>query len=162
MALFLLQEYYSWEISWNKLVSYSGITSKTAINSLKNSLPVEVLDYVAFTNIHKFATICRGCDPEKQRPKCWQPTCLEEKKNKNRSGNENRKWYNKQEEIRLLLDEIKILQPDLVYFQGSASKLNDAVINEINSFCDICREYHPSAWNFGANKGIRPAYCILT
>jgi hypothetical protein len=151
-ALYLLQKYYSWEDAWNKLVSRNDITNKTAINNLKNCLPIEVLDYVSLTNIHKFVTLCRGCDPVKERPNCWKEECLEERKSKNRTGNDNRKWYNKNEEIKMLLEEIKILAPDLVYFQGSAAKLDDSVIKEINSICDICIEYHPSSWKFGANK----------
>ncbi len=152
MALFLLQKYYSWEDEWNELLSFQDITSKTAIYRLQNSLPIEVLDYISFTNIHKFVSVCRGCNIDKDKPKCLNQECLEEKKNVNRSGGDNRKWYNKQEEIKMLLDEINILEPELVFFQGSAVKLDNNVINEINSFCDICLAYHPSAWNVGANK----------
>lgn len=152
MALFLLQKYYSWEDSWNNVLSFQDITSKTVINRLQNSLPTEVLDYISLTNIHKFVSLCRGCNVDKDRPKCWTQRCLDEKKKVTRTGGDNRKWYNKQEEIKMFVDEIKILEPDLVFFQGSAAKLNDVIIAEINSFCDICIAYHPSAWSVGANK----------
>lgn len=152
MVLFLLREYYSWEEAWNKLSSIYDITSKTAINRFKSILPIDVLDYVALTNIHKFVSLCRGCDPNNNKPKCWNQKCIEQNKIKNRSGSNNRKWYNKQEEIDMFLDEIHIFKPDLVYFQGSSAKLNSSILNKINSFCDICISYHPSAWNVGANK----------
>lgn len=152
MALFLLKEYYSWEKAWNELSRRNDITCKMAINMSKSKLPIEVLDYVALTNIHKFVSLCRGCDPINNKPKCWNQKCIEQDKIKNRSGSNNRKWYNKHEEIDMLLDEIHIFKPDLVYFQGSAAKLNSSIITKINSFCDICVSYHPSAWNVGANK----------
>lgn len=152
MALFLLQKYYSWENEWKTLKNIQNVTSRTAINSFKNSLPIGVLDYVSLTNIHKFVSVCRGCDIKKRKPECFNQLCLDENRVINRSGNYNRKWYNKQDEINLLLDEIKILKPDLVYFQGSSVKLDSSVIYEINSLCDICIAYHPSAWNVGANR----------
>ena len=153
MALFLLKDFYSWDEEWNKILSFKDRTSKSIINSLTESLPIEVLDHVALTNVHKFVSKCRGCDLEaKRKPDCWNFTCEDEKKNINRSGGDNRKWYNGLEEIEMLLDEIRILKPDLVYFQGSATRLKAEILNEINSFSDICMAYHPSAWNVGANK----------
>lgn len=151
-SLFLLQNEYLWGNAWKELNNIKDSTSKSTINSLRNSLPLEVLDYVALTNVHKFVSLCRGCDINKKKPECFSESCLEEHKIKNRSGSNNRKWYNKNEEINMLLDEINILQPDLVYFQGSAAKLPNEVINKINLYCDVCIEYHPSAWNVGANK----------
>lgn len=153
MALFLLKDFYSWNEEWNKILSFKDNTSKSIINSLTENLPIEVLDYIAFTNIHKFVSKCRGCDLEaKRKPDCWSLKCEDGKKNINRSGGDNRKWYNGPEEIEMLLDEIKILKPDLLYFQGSARGLKTEILNEINSFCDICEAYHPSAWNVKANK----------
>jgi len=129
-AMFLLKNDYDWDKSWNSVCAFDNKTCKSVIDILKSSLPLEVLDYVAFTNIHKFVTVNRN----------------------NRTGDENRKWYNKNEEIDFLIDEIKIFNPDIVYFQGSSAKLNTEVINKINSISDICIAPHPSSWRNNANK----------
>lgn len=129
-AMFLLRKDYDWDKSWDKVCSFENKTCKSVIDILKNSLPLEVLDYVALTNLHKFVTVNR----------------------KNRTGDENRRWYNKNQEIDFLIDEIKILNPDIVYFQGSAAKLDTTIINKINSISSICIAPHPSSWRNNANQ----------
>jgi len=153
MALYILQNEYSWTKNWEIFKTMKNNTFKKVIDEHKSDLPFDVLDYVAFTNIHKFVTVCRGCDlsDSKIKPKCWNEYC--DNKEVNRSGGSNRKWYNKNEEIQLLLDEIEILIPDIIYFQGkeSASKINDK-LEYINSKSEIWIADHPSSWTVGANK----------
>lgn len=132
-ALFLLKEVYNWEKQWKEILSFKENKALTIIGKLKVSLPVDVLDYIALTNMHKFVTVGRI----------------------NRTGSENRRWYNRQNEENLLLEEVKVLKPDLVYFQGSAPKLSNSIMQKINSLSDVCVASHPSSWRNEENK---PSY----
>jgi hypothetical protein len=152
MALYILKDLYDWNKQWDSLYKIKDTIFISAINQFKLDLPVDVLDYVALTNIHKFVTVCRGCNFSKQKPTCWSENCITNELN--RSGSSNRKWYNYNEEIKMIMDEIEIFNPDVIYFQGSVSPIYNK-LKQLNSNCEIWIANHPSAWNVGANK---PSY----
>jgi hypothetical protein len=149
MALYILKDYFSWINEWNLFSKDKNAIFFSAINSLSTSLPIEVLDYVAFTNIHKFVTVCRGCDFSKKKPNCWTESCSNN--NFTRSGSYNRKWYNEKEEKQFLFDEIDVFNPDIIYFQGSHRPILN-LIKSLNLKYEIWIADHPSAWSVGANK----------
>jgi len=153
MALYILKDLYGWNKQWDSLNKIKDTVFISAINQLKSDLPVDVLDYVALTNIHKFVTECRGCDFRKTKPSCWTEDCIVNERN--RSGASNRRWYNEKDEIKMIMDEIEILNPDIIYFQGSVSPIKEEHLELLNSKFEIWIANHPSAWNVGANK---PSY----
>lgn len=149
MALYILKDLYDWQESWNKIYNNKENTFYSIVNKNAADLPLDVLDYVALTNIHKFVTVCRGCNLEKENPVCKSADCLQPQIN--RSGNDNRRWYNEKEEIDFFLKEIEVFQPDVLYFQGS-NKFSNATLNKLSEKYEIWIANHPSAWNVGANK----------
>lgn len=149
MALYILRNTYNWQHHWELFNEDSNSIFQSRINLLKSSLPVDVLDYVALTNIHKFVTKCRGCDFSKTLPKCYSENC--KLNDINRSGNSNRKWYNKNIELEMIVEEIDKFNPDIIYFQGSISPIRN-YFKSLNSKYEIWIADHPSAWNVGANK----------
>lgn len=148
VALYALKDYYDWNDAWKKLFAKNETTTQMALRVLSNELPNNVMDYVALTNVHKFVSLCRGCEKEV----CWSEECKDAKILKNRSGGNNRKWYSKNKEIQFLMDEIELLNPDVIVFQGSARKLQADKLEKLKSKYIIIEAYHPSAWNVGANK----------
>lgn len=149
MALYIMKGFYGWEQKWDIFKRNTDNTFFKIINDNNKELPIDVLDYVAFTNIHKFVTVCRGCNLEKENPVCKSADCLQPKIN--RSGNDNRRWYNEKEEIDFFLKEIEVFQPDVLYFQGS-NKFSNDTLNKLSEKYEIWIANHPSAWNVGANK----------
>ena len=148
MTLYILKGLYGWEQQWDIFKRNTDNTFFKIINDNKKDLPIDVLDYVAFTNIHKFVTVCRGCKLEKNPP-CKTTSCLQG--TKNRTGNDNRRWYNEKEEIDFFLKELETLNPDILYFQGSNIFSNETLIKLSDKY-EIWIANHPSAWNVGANK----------
>lgn len=93
-SLFLLKDCYNWQDLWDNFKNYSTNSNATKI---KNHIDGEnPLSFIALTNLHKFVTINR----------------------EKRSGGENRKFLKRQIEEDLLIKEIEILNPDLIFFQG--------------------------------------------
>ncbi len=149
MALYILQNEYLWDKQWSLFEEKDQNTFRKTIENHKEILPIEVLDYVAFTNVHKFVSVCRGCELKKAKElDCFKEMCNNTEIN--RSGAGNRKWYNHKEEIRMMLDEIDIFKPDILYFQGSSSKI-EGFISELSVKHEIWIADHPSAWNVHAN-----------
>lgn len=149
MALYILQNEYSWNEQWSIFEEKRQNTFRKTIDNQTVNLPLEVLDYVAFTNVHKFVSICRGCDLNKfTKPICFSNKCNNTEIH--RSGSNNRKWYSPKEEIRMLLDEIEIFNPDVLYFQGSSSAITQ-YIPQLNLKHEIWIADHPSAWSVRAN-----------
>lgn len=118
-ALYLLKEEYNWEDSWTKLCEHETYSRATKI---QNHLPGEnPLSYVALTNLHKFVTISRI----------------------NRSGDENRKFLQQEIEESLLLKEIEILRPDIVFFQGKIPS-SDTIKNIKARNIKLIVAFHPA------------------
>lgn len=99
MTLRILKEYYGWEVLWKKFSEDSTRTACEVVNRYHHELPIELLDYVAQTNVHKFVTSGRI----------------------NKGGDQDRQWDKavpREKELHLLENEIKILNPDFIFFQG--------------------------------------------
>ncbi len=99
MTMRLLYKEYGWIELWKKFSKDESCTAREAISRNHNVLPVDLLDYIAFTNGHKFVTINRI----------------------NRSGSQDRQWNDgiqKEYELHLLEQEIRVLKPHFVIFQG--------------------------------------------
>lgn len=149
MALSILKDYYNWENEWNEFSKDKNAIFTSSIRKFSGVLPIDVLDYVSLTNIHKFVSTCRGCNLEKENPICKTDLCLQPKIN--RTGNDNRRWYNEKEEIDFFLQEIQAINPDILYFQGSHRPIYNQ-LKTLNLKFEIWLADHPSAWNVGANK----------
>ena len=93
-ALYFLKESMDWTSFWIKIKNIP--TCQKALKK-KYLLPKDnPLSYISFTNYYKFVTINRT----------------------KRAGGENRKYQNKKLEENLLRQEIDILRPDIIIFQG--------------------------------------------
>lgn len=90
-TLCLLKDQYADE--WNRILTNE---TKSNIAVIKNS-PDGVLEHVAMTNRWKFVTVNRI----------------------QRQGSSDRVYRNKQAEVELFYKEIEILNPDIVWFQGT-------------------------------------------
>lgn len=93
-ALNFLKEYYNWGNYW-KLIDKEW-TCQRALKSITD-LPTDVLSYISLTNYYKFVTLNR----------------IDE-----RSGDKDRSFNNADIEKQLFLDEIKIFNPNIVFFQS--------------------------------------------
>ena len=118
-ALYLLEQEHKWQDAWEKMKTFNTfqIGTKRGIHS-DNQNP---LSFVALTNLHKFVTVSRL----------------------HRSGGENRKFLKAKVEEKLLLDEIDILRPQLVLFQGKLP--SQSAIEELRKRnLEIILAPHPS------------------
>lgn len=108
IALGILKNNRSWNIAYEELMIHTNREIKNVLRSeeICKSLPPEVLDYIAFSNVHKFVTIGKN----------------------SRAGGKNRGWYNKEEEIELFCNEIEILAPDIIVFMGESEISNNKKI----------------------------------
>lgn len=124
MSLRLLYKEYGWNVLWKKFSEDKTRTACEAISYTHEILPVDLLDYIAFTNVHKFVTINRI----------------------NRSGSQDRQWNDdiqKEYELHLLEQEIRVLKPDFVIFQGVKFKDVLSSLRIDNGIRRIIM-YHPS------------------
>lgn len=110
--------------SWQKFSSDDKETAYKAIQKHHSEIPVELLDYICFTNAHKFVTIDR----------------------KNKGGGQDRKW-NKvvpmEKELSLLKNEIAVFQPNIIVFQSPEFK-SIVPILDIDSNIRTLVTYHPA------------------
>lgn len=130
ITLGVLKDHHTWS-GYEELLKYKDKTIKSVLadGEICKKLPNEVLDYIAFSNIHKFVTVGR----------------------EGRAGQENRRWYNKKEEIKLLFDEISILKPDIVVLMGSGN--NKILIEPLKSLGIVVKWMpHPSTSPRCGNK----------
>ena len=119
-ALYLLKEIYQWENIWNDHQSYS--TYSQATKNVLHRNEENPLSFIALTNLHKFVSVDR----------------------QNRSGAENRKFLKIENEEEILVSEIRVLKPDIVFFQGKV--LQTTTIEKIKSenSLKIILAKHPS------------------
>nr|WP_321374019.1 hypothetical protein [uncultured Bacteroides sp.] len=94
-TLFLQREKYT-EL-WNKVLTHRNLQNRAIINKMRDSFP-SILDNVAQTNFYKFVTVGRT----------------------SRTGASDRQFFgDEQGKIEdLFLKEVKILNPDIIWFQG--------------------------------------------
>lgn len=108
----------------------------------KIDLDANMLSNVALTNLHKFVTVARGSENDL-------------KEVEGRRGASDRDWFGLRSKIEdLLIGEIKILKPDIIWFQGLYT-INDSIWNKMVAVCDWemykYHSYHPSDFNKGRN-----------
>ena len=135
-ALYFLKETMDWNSSWIKVKNIS-----TCQKTLKKKylLPKDnPLSYISFTNYYKFVTINRT----------------------KRTGGENRRYLDKKLEEDLLMQEVDILKPDIIIFQGKqffSNKYNELILKlkKVTSTIFICP--HPSYRGKGKRE---PEYFI--
>ncbi len=128
ISLGILKDNKSWNNAYVELMMHENREIKNVLKSedICEILPPEVLDYVAFSNVHKFVTVGRD----------------------RRSGVKNRGWYNKEEEIELFCKEIEILAPDIIVFMGESEISNNKkiLLEKLDSSKVIVKWMtHPSA-----------------
>jgi hypothetical protein len=117
-ALYLLKDVNNWNNVWDKVKTYHTAQQATKIQQhTTNNNP---LDFVALTNFYKFV------DVDKQY----------------RTGDVNRKFIDSEKEVNLFLEEVKLLNPDIILFQGKMP--SDRVISEIHQGRTIYLAPHPS------------------
>lgn len=124
MTLRLLYKDYDWIGLWNKFSENETSTAREAISRNHEVLPIDLIDYIAFTNAHKFVTVSRT----------------------NRSGSQDRQWNDniqREYELHLLEDEISALNPNIVIFQGVLFKNIVSSLSIDNGISTIVMR-HPS------------------
>ncbi len=121
-ALYFLKDHYGWGNIWDKIKDQNTMQQATkTINHVENENP---LSFVALTNYYKFVN----------------------KNQINRSDNSNRKYINKEAETNLLINEINILNPKIIIFQGNLP-IGDIIGKLKNKDIEIYKALHPSNRN---------------
>ena len=129
-ALYILKDIMGWEKSWEKLWSLRDTYKNAkAIRLSYDSLPKDLMSYIAYDNRFRFVTINRDL----------------------RTGGQDRKYLNPEYEGKLLLDEIRVLSPDIIVFQGKDGLWN-CHIEELRREYKVVIAYHPSCYQYGADK----------
>lgn len=114
--------------AWD-LICSSDRTNKGIFTQYCDELPPDILSNVALTNIYKFVTEGRS----------------------NREGDSDRNWFKQEAKCKeLLYNEINLLSPDVIWFQGinSYNNIKDIIeryINQKNSTIEVYEAAHPSA-----------------
>lgn len=128
LSLYFLKHEEDWLKYWNNIKSsklqsmqiLKDLTTRSKI--LPDPSHLNFLSYVALTNANKFVTIGRT----------------------NRLGDQDRKYITDFEH-KLLIDEIKILQPDVICFQGKKFGKNKKLLDEIKELSiKVLFGTHPS------------------
>lgn len=118
-ALYFLRNDYGWENVWEKFKIHN--TSQQGTKMKNHQDGQNPLYFVALTNYFKFVT----------------------DKRINRTGDLNRKYSNEVAEKNLFISEVKILNPDIIIFQGNLP-IHDVLI-ELKIICpNIYKARHPS------------------
>ncbi len=108
-ALYFLKKEKKWNKNWNnvKFISFQKALKKPELLPKENPL-----SFIAFTNFFKFVTIYR----------------------KRKSGNKDRTHINKKKEEQLLIDEVKILNPDIILFHSKSFSNKKEIISKLKKF----------------------------
>ena len=131
-ALYFLKSYLGYQEVWETLWGYRDRYKVVkAINSVLDSLPKDLLNYVSYCNRYRFVTVNRAEDE--------------------RQGDKDRKWINAKRESKLLMEEIDVFSPDVIVFQGKTGIWN-CKINELKKKYKVVILNHPSCWQRGADK----------
>ena len=114
-----MKDYKVWQSVWQKLSRYS--TSNQATKQKQHQDNENPLSYIALTNFFKFVDKGRVF----------------------RSGDKNRKFINQELETNLFIDELRILNPNIIVFQGY--RPSELILNELKKFTTtIYQAAHPS------------------
>ncbi len=128
-ALYILKEKMGLQAAWDALWGNRKYNNVKAINLAYDSLPKDLMSYVAYENRFRFVTIGR----------------------KERSGGNDRVWINPKREGQLLVTEINAFSPDIIVFQGKYG-LGNCHIDELKEKYKVVIAYHPSCWQHRANR----------
>ena len=137
-ALYILREKMGYEAAWDILWSYRNYTTAKAIKMCEDSLPQDLMSYIAYENRFRFVTVGRGFDEEGNEIR-------------ERGGNKDRRWINPQRESEMLLSEIDAFSPDIIVFQGKDGLWN-CNINKLKNKYKVVVAYHPSCWQRKADR----------
>ena len=132
-ALYILKDKMGFQSAWDALWGNREFKSAKAIRMSHEFLPQDLMSYVAYENRYRFVTIGRGNEKGE------------------RGGGKDRIWINANREATLLLDEIKVFNPDVIVFQGKHGLWN-CRINELKKNYKVVEAYHPSWYWGGADK----------
>ena len=129
-ALYMLKDVMGWQDAWEKLWPYRD-EHKTAkaIWRCHEILPQDLMSYICYDNRYRFVTVGRNA----------------------RTGSMDRIYLNPECEGKMLLDEIQVLNPDYVVFQGTSGLWN-CHLDELKDKYKVIITYHPSCWQRGADK----------
>lgn len=126
-ALYFLKDQNNWNNEW-KIFADTNKFFRESINHNANSLPKNVLSYISLINFYSFVTIGR----------------------QERTGNNDRFFMNEKSEIKLLINIINTISPDVIIVQSKSLKYHfNYIINEIDNKIEIYIGYHPSVFGRG-------------
>lgn len=128
-TLLIIKDRMQLQEAWERLQSQNGYTVKKAITNVADSLPRNLMTYVAYENRFRFVTKDRDA----------------------RTGGKDRLYINPQRERQLLMDEVKVFNPDVIVFQGKEGLWNCGV-DVLKKKYNVIEAMHPSAWQYKANK----------
>ena len=156
-ALYVLKEKMGYQGAWDSLWNNRVFKSAKAIRKSYDSLPKDLMSYIAYENRFRFVTIGRGwkldnyiiAEDGTVTKKKQEKT--EKDSIKERGGSKDRVWINPQREAQLLMDEIDVFAPDIIVFQGTTDLWN-CHINELEKKYKVVIAYHPSYYKGGADK----------
>ncbi len=121
-ALYLLKNEYNWEKQWELFNEYPTCYQAHKNMNLEHA-GICPLSYVALTNFFKFVEVARI----------------------KRSGDSDRKILTKEDEFELILKEIEILNPKIIFLQGVGLEKYLNVFNSIKAKgIDVYIGYHPA------------------
>jgi len=127
MALFMLLEEFNWQDIWESVRVFSTCQQATKVRH--HRIDQNPLDYVSLTNFFKFVDVNREI----------------------RSGDKNRKFTNKNVENQLFIDEVKILNPSIIIFQGNCP--TDSILSELRQLnIELYKATHPSNRKLGGRQ----------
>ena len=119
-ALYFLKDLYNWGKYYDQFDK--DCTCQKARKSVSD-LPTEVLDFVSITNFYKFVTINRE---------------------KERSGSADRIFNSINDEKKLFMNEIALLEPNMVIFQSVNFRNLDLIPEIIKKGIEVYIAPHPS------------------
>lgn len=127
-ALFLLKDLYNWETVWENFSKYPTYSQATKFKH--HAEGQNPLSYIALTNLHKFVTNNR----------------------KNRAGDSNRKFLKRETEENILLREVKLLNPEIILFQGLKLPSRETIEKIKEDGIRVIGASHPSYRKKGGRK----------
>lgn len=129
-ALYILKDKMGWVDAWKTLWSKrDSFKMRKAIHNSYDILPKDLMSYLAYDNRFRFVTLGRT----------------------RRTGGKDRVYLQPEIEGQLLLDEISLLNPDYIIFQGRYGLWN-CHLDELKRKYQVIESYHPSCWQRGADK----------
>lgn len=136
-ALYFLKDKYNWKKSW-QLLEEKYQFFREIINSNKDVLPQDVLTHISLINFYNFVTVGRT----------------------GRTGSSDRNFVNEKEEIKLIIDIINTINPNIIIVQSKtlSNYFRNLIKPYISNNTDIYIGYHPSIFGRGIKNRIPKNY----